>query len=229
MHRPLPPRLRRGLGRHRASATSASGPSTSPTRRSPSPSCMLLGDRALPGARPDGVDARRRRMPDGAVAAGDRGRCACPTGRRAGSTGSWPTRPGLSRSYVQKLISDGRLTADGQADPGQHDRRSRRGAAARRPGGRARSTSSPAPDIQVDVVYEDDDLLIVDKPAGLVVHPVARATPTTRSSTRCSARADGVGVRRHRRGRAAGHRPSPRPRHERPADGREARRARRRR
>ena len=27
------------------------------------------------------------------------------------------------------------------------------------------------PDVAVDVVYEDDDLLVVDKPAGLVVHP----------------------------------------------------------
>ena len=30
---------------------------------------------------------------------------------------------------------------------------------------------APAPDIPSRVVYEDDDLLIVDKPAGLVVHP----------------------------------------------------------
>jgi 23S rRNA pseudouridine1911/1915/1917 synthase len=29
----------------------------------------------------------------------------------------------------------------------------------------------PAPTIELSVVYEDDDLLIVDKPAGLVVHP----------------------------------------------------------
>jgi 23S rRNA pseudouridine1911/1915/1917 synthase len=77
---------------------------------------------------------------------------------------------GLSRSYVQKLISDGRLTADGTAlrantlvgagtelrldvpEPVALDVR-------------------PAPDIALSVVYEDDDLLIVDKPAGLVVHP----------------------------------------------------------
>jgi 23S rRNA pseudouridine1911/1915/1917 synthase len=30
---------------------------------------------------------------------------------------------------------------------------------------------APAPDIPVRVVHEDADLLIVDKPAGLVVHP----------------------------------------------------------
>ena len=77
---------------------------------------------------------------------------------------------GLSRSYVQKLISDGRLTVDGAAlrantlvgagtelrldvpEPVALDLR-------------------PAPDINLSVVYEDDDLLIIDKPAGLVVHP----------------------------------------------------------
>jgi 23S rRNA pseudouridine1911/1915/1917 synthase len=77
---------------------------------------------------------------------------------------------GLSRSYVQKLISDGRLTSAGTAlrantivgagtelrldvpEPTELDLR-------------------PAPEIRLDVVYEDDDLLIIDKPAGLVVHP----------------------------------------------------------
>lgn len=31
----------------------------------------------------------------------------------------------------------------------------------------------PEPDIDVPIVYEDDDLLVIDKPAGLVVHPGA--------------------------------------------------------
>ena len=35
----------------------------------------------------------------------------------------------------------------------------------------SRSRSPAAPDIPIAVVYEDDDLLIVDKPSGLVVHP----------------------------------------------------------
>jgi 23S rRNA pseudouridine1911/1915/1917 synthase len=30
---------------------------------------------------------------------------------------------------------------------------------------------APAPEIPLQIVYEDDDLLILDKPAGLVVHP----------------------------------------------------------
>jgi len=77
---------------------------------------------------------------------------------------------GLSRSYVQKLISDGRLTSAGEA---------LRANAIVAPGTELTLEVpepialdlAPAPEIVLDVVYEDDDLLIIDKPAGLVVHP----------------------------------------------------------
>jgi 23S rRNA pseudouridine1911/1915/1917 synthase len=77
---------------------------------------------------------------------------------------------GLSRSYVQKLISDGRLTADGET---------LRANAVVGAGTELRLDVPEAialdlaaePDIALRVVYEDDDLLIIDKPAGLVVHP----------------------------------------------------------
>ena len=79
---------------------------------------------------------------------------------------------GLSRSHVQKLISDGRLTVDGVAV---------RANALVSAGSEVRLDVpkplaldlAPAPDIPLRIVYEDDDLLIVDKPAGLVVHPSA--------------------------------------------------------
>jgi 23S rRNA pseudouridine1911/1915/1917 synthase len=77
---------------------------------------------------------------------------------------------GLSRSYVQKLISDGRLTSAGEAlranaivGPGTELRLDVPEAIA--------LDLAPAPEIALRVVYEDDDLLIIDKPAGLVVHP----------------------------------------------------------
>src|SRR3954452_4617508 len=71
---------------------------------------------------------------------------------------------GLSRSYVQKLISDGRLTADGEA---------LRANTMVGAGTELRLDVPPpaAPEIALSVVYEDDDILIIDKPAGLVVHP----------------------------------------------------------
>jgi 23S rRNA pseudouridine1911/1915/1917 synthase len=79
---------------------------------------------------------------------------------------------GLSRSYVQKLISDGRLTSAGEP---------LRANAIVGPGTELQLDVpeptpldlSPAPDIPLRIVYEDGDLLIVDKPAGLVVHPSA--------------------------------------------------------
>jgi 23S rRNA pseudouridine1911/1915/1917 synthase len=77
---------------------------------------------------------------------------------------------GLSRSHVQKLISAGNLTSDGVA---------LRANAMVRPGTPLQLVVpepelldlAPAPEIELRVVHEDADLLIVDKPAGLVVHP----------------------------------------------------------
>jgi len=77
---------------------------------------------------------------------------------------------GLSRSYVQKLITDGRLTADGL--PLKANTIVSAGAELRLDVPEVIPLEvAPAPDIAIDVVYEDDDLLIVDKPSGLVVHP----------------------------------------------------------
>jgi 23S rRNA pseudouridine1911/1915/1917 synthase len=77
---------------------------------------------------------------------------------------------GLSRSRVQRLISDGRLTADGVAlkantivSPGTVLELRIPPPAPAEPIGE--------PDLPLDIVYEDDDLLIIDKPAGQVVHP----------------------------------------------------------
>jgi len=76
---------------------------------------------------------------------------------------------GLSRTYVQKLIVGGHLTVDG---------RPLRAMTLLEPGTELRLVVPPvvAPDIEaepiaLDVVYEDADLLVVNKPAGLVVHP----------------------------------------------------------
>ena len=77
---------------------------------------------------------------------------------------------GLSRSYVQKLISAGRLTSAGEA---------LRSNAIVGAGTELRLDVpepaelelEPAPEIALRIVYEDADLLILDKPAGLVVHP----------------------------------------------------------
>jgi 23S rRNA pseudouridine1911/1915/1917 synthase len=79
---------------------------------------------------------------------------------------------GLSRSHVQKLISDGRLTAAGV--PLRANTIVSAGTEVRLDVPEPVALElAPAPDIPVTVIYEDDDLLIVDKPSGLVVHPSA--------------------------------------------------------
>ncbi len=77
---------------------------------------------------------------------------------------------GLSRSHVQKLISDGRLTADGL--PLRANTIVPAGTEVRLDVPEPIALDlAPAPDIPLRIVYEDADLLIIDKPSGIVVHP----------------------------------------------------------
>lgn len=77
---------------------------------------------------------------------------------------------GLTRSAVQRLLEEGRVTlAGGKALPKNY----------RLTGAETLILSLPDPepidarpqDIPLDVVYEDADLIVVNKPKGLVVHP----------------------------------------------------------
>ena len=75
----------------------------------------------------------------------------------------------LTRSRVQRLIADGHVTVDGR--PAKASTRLRAGQVVRvtiPPPEPSRLVPQPMP---LDVVYEDHDLMVVDKPAGLTVHP----------------------------------------------------------
>ena len=94
-----------------------------------------------------------------------------PPGSRPARADRWATDlSGLSRSHVQRLITEGRLTVDGQAVRSNAIVGGGTTLELRIPPPRP-ATPIAQPEIPVDIVYEDDDLLIVDKPAGLVVHP----------------------------------------------------------
>lgn len=75
----------------------------------------------------------------------------------------------MSRSYIQKLIRDGRVFVNGKAVK----------ASFRVSEGDMISFTAPdavlpdikAEDIPLDILYEDDDVLVVNKPKGMVVHP----------------------------------------------------------
>lgn len=81
--------------------------------------------------------------------------------------------PGFSRSYVQQCLAQGDVHLNGQL----HSKASvavRAGDVCRihlRPSDQARSFSAEA--MALDVLFEDGHLLVVNKPAGLVVHPAA--------------------------------------------------------
>ncbi|MBM2832747.1 MAG: Pseudouridine synthase [Dehalococcoidia bacterium] len=78
-------------------------------------------------------------------------------------------RPELTRSHVQRLIEQGCVTANGQvAKSGQKLRAGDEVAIVLPP---PAPTGLEAEPIPLTVVYEDADLLVVDKPAGMAVHP----------------------------------------------------------
>jgi len=77
--------------------------------------------------------------------------------------------PELSRSYVQKLISDGCITVNDRAAKGSLKLNIGDKITAVIP---PLAPSLPLPEeIPLTIIYEDGDLLVVDKPAGLTVHP----------------------------------------------------------
>ena len=77
----------------------------------------------------------------------------------------------LSRSAAQKLIEEGQVSLNGR--PGKKNDKLQ-------PGDRVDYTI-PEPkavdiaptEMQLDIAYEDDDVIVINKPTGLVVHPAA--------------------------------------------------------
>ena len=77
--------------------------------------------------------------------------------------------PDLSRSRLQKLIEQGCILVNGcEAKASQKLNVGDRIHVSLPPPEQVSLVAEPIP---VDVIYEDDDLLVIDKPAGLVVHP----------------------------------------------------------
>ncbi len=87
-----------------------------------------------------------------------------------------PQDASLSRSRLVKLIADGAVSVDGIVvdDPRF---RVAEGAEIEISVAMAEESHIGPEDISLDVVFEDDDLIVVNKPAGMVVHP-APGTPT---------------------------------------------------
>lgn len=77
-----------------------------------------------------------------------------------------------SRSYIQKLIENGNVTVDDTACTSKKYKVSS-GQKVQLLMPEPRTLSVEPEDIPLDIVYEDDDVLVVNKPRGMVVHPAA--------------------------------------------------------
>jgi 23S rRNA pseudouridine1911/1915/1917 synthase len=78
--------------------------------------------------------------------------------------------PEYSRSRLQEWIAAGLATLDGCSVPAKHKVWGDE-AIAVSPQSHPAEQPYAAEDIALDIVYEDDALLVIDKPVGLVVHP----------------------------------------------------------
>ncbi len=79
--------------------------------------------------------------------------------------------PDMSRSYVQRIIKEGFCTVNGQKVKNGY---------ALKKNDEIESDDLPTQelalegvDLKLDIVYEDDDLVVINKPQGLVVHPAS--------------------------------------------------------
>lgn len=81
------------------------------------------------------------------------------------------TSKGLSRSFFQKLIKDGNVLVNDAAQKANYRMKAEDLVSVAIPD--AVQTPILPEDIPLSILYEDDDLLVVNKPKGMVVHPSA--------------------------------------------------------
>ena len=76
---------------------------------------------------------------------------------------------GLSRSAAQKLLEEGCVTCNGK--PGKKNDRLSAGDTVSVTLPEPKEIDVAAKEIPLDIVYEDEDVVVINKPKGLVVHP----------------------------------------------------------
>jgi len=85
--------------------------------------------------------------------------------------------PTLTRSAVQRLIDEGEVLVNGRPTRASYHPAPGDAVTVHVP---AAEPTLPQPEpLPLNVVYEDEDLLVIDKPAGLAVHPGAGRTSST--------------------------------------------------
>jgi 23S rRNA pseudouridine1911/1915/1917 synthase len=81
--------------------------------------------------------------------------------------------PDLSRSRIQKFIKDGQVRVNGATAKSSHIVEEGETVTAAWAENALAPPTPTGEDIPLALLYEDDDLLVIDKPRGMVVHPAA--------------------------------------------------------
>ena len=97
---------------------------------------------------------------------------------------------GLTRSAAQRLLEDGCVMRNGK--PGKKNDKLNIGDQITLEIPEPKETDIVAKDIPLQIVYEDDDVLVINKPKGLVVHPAAGHQEDTLVNGLLFARADAL-------------------------------------
>ena len=102
---------------------------------------------------------------------------------------------GLSRERVKALIAEGRISLDGKP-AAQASAKAVEGARFRIAVPEAAPAAARAQAIPLTIAYEDEHLIVVDKPAGMVVHPAAGNPDCTLVNAllhHCAGKLSGIG------------------------------------
>src|SRR5437667_3887319 len=102
--------------------------------------------------------------------------------------------PAVSRGAIQRLIEEGHIRVDGRTVKPTHTPRAGEQVQVHWP--EASPPDEHPEDIPLDILYEDDALIVLNKPAGLVVHPAAgneRHTLVNALLHHCGGQLSGIG------------------------------------
>ncbi len=81
-----------------------------------------------------------------------------------------PRKQQLSRTYIQQLIRDGAVTVNGKASKPGYKLRAGDEITLQLPDPSPLETIPPE-SVPLNILYEDSSLIVIDKPAGMLVHP----------------------------------------------------------
>ncbi len=81
------------------------------------------------------------------------------------------SQPDLTRSHIQKILDEGGVLVNGK--PVKRSYVVRKGDFIDLTVPEAKETEVLPESIPLDIIYEDDDILVINKPKGMVVHPAA--------------------------------------------------------